>query len=250
MDFTKLSKNRPEATIFLTVFVHNEEIVTAEVIPGISDHHIILMEINLEAWRKKILKRKVNIRDKADKDKVLEDLTNFQEPYFNTKGKPIQDRYDMIEEAIKTTMDKCIPSKLTSSRYTVPWFEREQRRMCRINNVNITKPKEPTIPNTGATTLRFPTSWKKNLKHARNTYINDNQSEAFKENSKRFWTFIKKIKHEDVGITDLKVNNSIVSDSKQKAEAFNQQFVSVFTAEEKTEVPDLGESRYPDITHI
>ena len=48
----------------------------------------------------------------------------------------------------------------------------------------------------------------------------------------------------------MKVNNKIVSDSKQKAEAFNHQFASVFTAEEKSEIPDLGASQFPDMPHI
>ena len=90
---------------------------------------------------------------------------------------------------------------------------------------------------------------KKNLSHSRNNYINSNLSEAFKENHKKFWTFIKKIRQEEVGIRDLKVNNKIVSDSKQKDEAFNQQFACLFTVEEKSEIPDLGASQFPDMPH-
>ena len=158
-------------------------------------------------------------------------------------------KIDMIEEAIKKTMDKHVPSKLTSSRYSLPWFGRDQWRLCRKKQRRYNKAKRTNNPKNWRDYSDVSRELKKNLRHARNNYINSNLSEAFKENPKKFWSFMK-IRQEEVGIPDLKVKNKIVSDSKQKAEAFNHQFVSVFTAEEKSEIPDLGASQFPDMPHI
>ena len=119
----------------------------------------------------------------------------------------------MIKEAIKTAMDKCIPSKLTSSRYTVPWFGREQRRMCRTKQHRYKKAKRTGNSKRWSDYSEISNKLKKNLRHTRNTYINNNLNEIFKGNRKRFRKFVKKITHEDVGIPDLKVN-IIISDSK------------------------------------
>ena len=139
---------------------------------------------------------------------------------------------------------------LTSRRYSLPWFGRDHRRLCRKKQRRYNKAKRTNNPKHWKDYSDVSRELKKNLRHAGNNYINSNLSEAFKENPKKFWTFIKKIRQEEVGIPDLKVNNKIVSDSKQKAEAFNQQFASVFRAEEKSEIPDLGASQFPDMLSI
>ena len=71
-----------------------------------------------------------------------------------------------------------------------------------------------------------------------------------KENPKAFWSFIKKMRQEDTGIADLKVNNKIISDDLGKAEALSEQFASVFTVEDKVHIPTLGVSETPDINKL
>ncbi|XP_072022234.1 uncharacterized protein [Amphiura filiformis] len=51
-------------------------------------------------------------------------------------------------------------------------------------------------------------------------------------NPKAFWTYLKNLRKENVGVSDLKdESGKIISNSKLKAEMLNKQFVSVFTDE-------------------
>ena len=61
------------------------------------------------------------------------------------------------------------------------------------------------------------------------------------KNHKKFWSFIKSRKNDNVGISPLRSSNGIVySDSKAKAEILNSQFVSVFNKDTDSRLPDLN----------
>ena len=69
----------------------------------------------------------------------------------------------------------------------------------------------------------------KNLKSAREDYISDHLSEAIKDNPKRFWSYVKRLKQENLGIGDFEVNGKVISDGGLKPEILNSQCSSVFT---------------------
>ena len=58
------------------------------------------------------------------------------------------------------------------------------------------------------------------------------------------------MRKEDSVVADLGINNKIITEDKDKAEALSKQFASVFTDEDKTSIPSLGESRVPDIPQL
>ena len=69
-------------------------------------------------------------------------------------------------------------------------------------------------------------------------------------NYKKFWTYIKSLHKDDTGIPPLEVNSVVITDSKQKAEALNRQFQSVFTAESSSDLPDKGISPFSTMPQI
>ena len=70
------------------------------------------------------------------------------------------------------------------------------------------------------------------------------------ETPKVFWSYIKNLRKDNQGVSDLKVDGKLVSEDKQKAEALNDQFRSVFTEEGTGQIPNLGRSPFPDITRL
>ena len=61
----------------------------------------------------------------------------------------------------------------------------------------------------------------------------------FTENPKRFWSYIKKLNKDDVGISDFEINEKCISDRKLKAEVLSEQFSGVFTEENTNNIPDI-----------
>ena len=68
--------------------------------------------------------------------------------------------------------------------------------------------------------------------------MEDIVSQDLKENSKRFWSFIKGKRQEASGVSALMNEDGYLqSDSSVKAEILNKQFQSVFTREDTDSIP-------------
>ena len=68
--------------------------------------------------------------------------------------------------------------------------------------------------------------------------------------NKRLGALIKSKQHAHLGVAPLKEGNIIHCDPIQKANILNRQFISVFTDDTKTSLPDLGHSQYPSMEKI
>ena len=67
-----------------------------------------------------------------------------------------------------------------------------------------------------------------------------NLSESLEQtNSKPLWHYIKSKCQDGNGVSLLKENGRLHSDSRRKAEILNNQFCSVFTSEDTTNIPKL-----------
>ena len=63
------------------------------------------------------------------------------------------------------------------------------------------------------------------------------------ENSKPLWRYIKSKRQDGNGVSPLKENGQLHSDSRRKAKILNNQFCSVFTSEDTTNIPKLPRPR-------
>jgi hypothetical protein len=70
------------------------------------------------------------------------------------------------------------------------------------------------------------------------------------ENTKPFWNFVKTKRQEVFGISVLEAAGRTISSAREKAEALNEQYCSVFTKEDLSNVPDIGDGSAPDLPSI
>ena len=61
---------------------------------------------------------------------------------------------------------------------------------------------------------------------------------------------MKSKRQDQTGVSTLRVNSTVISDSVSKVEVLNQHFKSVFTIEETNNLPDKGISPYPAISNM
>ena len=66
-------------------------------------------------------------------------------------------------------------------------------------------------------------------------------------NNKPFWKYVKSQKQETFGISALKSNGNVITDSLSKAEILNSQFKSVFTPQSGNTFPQLPGTQFPKI---
>ena len=90
-------------------------------IPGISDHEIVHVDTDIKPKRKKSVKRKIYLWDKANMDAVREEgnrmMEDFVSKFDNTSS--VTDTWNAIETQLSQILE-LVPSKLTSTRFNQP----------------------------------------------------------------------------------------------------------------------------------
>ena len=103
-----------------------------------------------------------------------------------------------------------------------------------------------------------PASWERYRAHKRDTlkairkarwsYLNDVLCSSLAEgDSKPFWQYIRSQKQDNIGISALTENGSLISDALGKAEILSRQFSSVFTRNSGGDVAKLHGPEYRQI---
>ena len=70
------------------------------------------------------------------------------------------------------------------------------------------------------------------------------------EKIKKFWSFIKSLKKDVFGITSLRENGILQTDSKEKANIFDRQYQSAFTCEDVSDPTSKGVSPFSSMRDI
>lgn len=234
------------------VITNNPNIVkSTRVQDGLSDHDLVIADFNLAVRRPKKPRRNIYLRNKADIEKIRKDMEDYQEKYKQLNDTvPVQEKWDHLEKEIKRIMDEHVPSKTSTNRRNIPWFNRSLRRRTKKRQKLYNKARQTDNPDDWHKFKEFRKTCRQSLNKARRDYINDDLEASIKDNPKAFWTFMKKLRNENNGIADLRVNNKLLNNSKDKADALNNQFSSVFTKEDTTSLPTLGDSKIPDIPDL
>ena len=93
------------------------------------------------------------------------------------------------------------------------------------------------------------------MKHISNIFSfqtddNDPNCPRKNEKCKRFWSFVKSLKKDASGITSLRENRILKTDTVDKANICNKQFQSAFTRETDSEIPSKRTSPFTPLGEI
>ena len=150
-------------------------------------------------------------------------------------------------------MTNNVPTKLSSQRYNQPWANGKISNLSKKKKKYYKKAQRTKSDQDMAKYRATKKLVQSECRKAYYQYINSmigvsNQNGG---NLKKFWYFIKSKKNDNSGVAPLKNNDIVQSDSQTKADILNTQFSSVFMKGDKSNVPNLGTSKYtvlPDIT--
>ena len=212
-----------------------------QVVPGITDHDTVLFTVNTTCKKKKNIKRKIYFRKKADTDRIKEELKKLAENVnLNSESKTVDEKWNEFELRVHRIMDDHIPHKMSNSCYNLPWFNRPLRRKARAKQRLHNKAKKSGNPTHWHQFRAARKRMHQSLKTARDGYVSNFLGEAIEENPKRFWSYVKQLRHDDPGVADLEIEGQIFSNGGVKAEILNKQFSSVFTNKSESDPPSVG----------
>ena len=153
--------------------------------------------------------------------------------------------YDEFQTTLQTAIDKYVPSKTISKRNATPWINRKVKRLHKRKQRAYNQYR---LHHTEAAYKRFQTQRHNAFRETRKSYRNY-VSTICSDSPKKFWSYIKSLKVDTIGIPTLEKSGIIESDSKRKAEILNEQFRSVFTKENEN-LPPMQSSIYPVMPDI
>ena len=154
------------------------------------------------------------------------------------------------------TLDKlyeeCIPSKLIRGKSSLPWITQEIKRLIRKRDRLYTRFKKSRDHDIRTTFQTLRQEIKKKIKDSYQVYLENLLGLTDDDNtcdSKKLFSFLKNSRRDQQGTPPLKHDGILHSETKTKANLFNQQFKSVFTPKEPLSLSRLAQMRVQDLKH-
>ena len=165
----------------------------------------------------------------------------------------MKENYTVFIEYMEGILAVNIPPKLLNSWHNLTWMNRNFKRLIRKKGRRFKEAKKSRMGEDRARYLDIKQMVKCELRDAERVYVNGIlQNGLESRNNKPFWKYVKSQKQETFGISALKRNSNVITDSLSKAEILNSQFKSVFTPQSGNTFPQLPGTQFPQIkpTHF
>ena len=216
---------------------------------GNSGHDIVLLDTSTTVRRPKPPRRKIFLWKRADLQDIKDDLSDLAS---SIKGETdVNQAWDSVKCKIIQTMDSRVPSKITTFRHTNPWMNTQIKRAIRRKQRAHKKARETNTKRDRDRYKRLQKKVQFHVRKANKTYMQDTVSNESKDNSKKFRSLVKSKGQEFTGVAPLKNKDGFLqSNTQSRANILNDQFKSVITEEDLTNIPDKGTSTTPSMPEI
>ena len=203
----------------------------------------MFVESPIYASRNKPTKRKVHLWKRADTIQMRDELCSFANNFITTYDvtSNIEEMSRNITSSLSHILDKCVPSKMTTTRFNQPWITREVKRLSRQKKRCFKKARDSKSSKEQRRYQHLKKATRSACKRAYDDYITNIISPDCQSNPKKFWSFITSKRTESTGVAPLKASDGLTySDPTTKANILNDQFSSVFNStEDPTTIKEL-----------
>ena len=229
---------RLENTLDLILTNRPGKAITTETIPGISDHDIVYTELDFRPVRYHQKPRQIPLYNKANwegmKTDILGIFDQIQQMY-NDPNCTTNAMWTLFKQTIVKAINEHIPQKQVKEKDKKPWINSEIKKNLKRLHRLYKKKKKTGDHETKEKYRKLKHHTQKIQRQAYWRYIENivtpNEDEP-RSGMKKFWTYIKHKRKDNVGITSLKTDGKLYTDPKSKSNILNKQFQSAFS--EKT----------------
>ena len=220
---------RGASTLDLFLTTHPHLVKSTCIDAGISDHDFVTVETDLQVRRLKPTKRKVLLWNRADPELLREQAKKLNALFVSeyNSGTDVDSMWTCLKTRLLELMTVHIPSKLTSSKVHQPWITTVTKRLLRRKRFLYKKFKNTLSPRNKDIYSNIKRECQRECRRAYSGYVENLINEE--ANNKKFWTYIKNKRTDNVGIADLTSGNKILHKPIDKANLLNDQFSSVFS---------------------
>ena len=245
---------RQENTLDLVFTSHPGFKVRCKPLPPIapkSDHDIVLFDTSHQPYRPRPTRRKIFLWNKTDIDGLRSNISSSSQTFLSTDYADIDSMWSAFKTTVTSAVDQHVPTKMTSTRHTHPWVDITLRKLMRKKQRAHRSAKRARQARDWNRYKKLQAEAQRSTRKAHKGYMEDIVSQDLKENSKRFWSFIKSKRQGAAGVLALmKEDGYLQSDSSVKAKILNKQFQSVYTRDDTDSIPEKGPSPYQPMQDI
>ena len=229
---------------------------------GKADHDIVYVEYDIKARRIQQAPRKIFLYNRADMDRLRDHLARFKDTFLSSDHShmSVNDMWVSFKSKVIAAIERFIPTKMTKTKYSLPWIDSSIRRLIRKREKLYFRACKSSSPDVKNHYKRFRAHVQKVIRDAYWKHISnifsfetespDPDSPRKNEKAKKFWSFVKSLKNDAFGISTLRENGILKTDTLDKANICNRQFQSAFTRESDDEIPSKGTSPFTPMGEI
>ena len=167
----------------------------------------------------------------------------------NPQNISVEDNWSHFKSTLIKAMDDFIPQRKSSTRYKLPWINPGIKRHIRKKDRLHKKALRTRNQGDWEAFKRERNLVSRLVKQSHSDYLNNVIGASLEVNPKKFWSYIRTCNSEENGIPPLRSGSKLCSSDKDKAEALNSYFHSVFT-KEKLPIPTKVNSPYNSIPDL
>ena len=204
--------------------------------PGMSDHDLVVFKIKVKPHRAPRPRRKVYLHHKADLEALRREMSTRPKEFFELcSSRDLESNWTFFKNTLLNAVDKHVPSKMSPTKVSLPWITKSLKRHMRKRDRLYKKAKR-------SGNNKCTPAWKdyrsqrnkvvQLLKSAHNSYLDNVIRESLQDNPQRFWSYVKLARTENIGVPTLRQGESPYISEKDKADALNKYFESVFTKDD------------------
>ena len=184
---------------------------------------------------------------KTDLQALKIDLMKWSDEFKlrDTSVNTVNEMFQEFQTVLESAMNSHIPTKIISKRNQTPWISRRIKRLHKRKQRAFNSYKQHRDLASYETFSKQRKITYTETRNAHRSYI----SSICSDSPKRFWSYIKSLKVDNIGIPTLNNNNKLESDNRLKAEILNSQFKSVFT-QENVHLPQEPSTNIPPMSDI
>ncbi|XP_053395967.1 uncharacterized protein LOC128556067 [Mercenaria mercenaria] len=220
-------------TLDLFLTSHPSHVHLAKTLPSLatSDHDIVFHEVKINRGRPIQPKRLIKQYRKTNWEAIRSDMRSFSNSFISKAHTNPDEAWNSFKDSLNESCIKHIPTKISKSRADLPWLTPRIIRL--IHKRDKLYHKLNKSPNQ-AKNQKLKSLKSYIQRQIRASYWSYMENVIFSHDSqpgrnKKFCSYIKHNKKENVGIAPLKSDGFTHTDPVTKANILNKQFESVFS---------------------